>query len=246
MQQARREKHFRLERERYKAELNKPLVIPTYTAEQLAIQLKKTPVSDEDLFRIDDDNREAVKQLCYYFTADKRFEEGDRSLSKGLLLFGGVGVGKSMIMHLLQHNQKQCYRLISCKDVESEFVNQSREDRNSGVNVLARYYTEFNAASNANPYGHRKLGVCFDDLGVENTNAIHYGEKKNCMEEILWQRYKLCDFSMTHITTNLAADELKAVYGVRIYDRMREMFNLITWPEHAKSRRGQSSNKNSN
>lgn len=234
---ARREKHFAIERVKYEEKLRTPIEFPKYTAEDLSIMLKKTPVNDTSLFTIDDDNREAVRQLCYYFTEDRRFEEGNNSLAKGLLLFGGVGVGKSALMHLLQHNQKQSYRLISCIDVVNEFTNQSREDRNAGVNVLSKYYGDFHAPLNGNAYGHRKLGICFDDLGVENPRALFYGEVKNCMEEVIWQRYKSGDFTRTHITTNLSADELKATYGVRIYDRMLEMFNPITWPVNAASRR---------
>lgn len=237
--QARREKHFRVERQKYDEKLRAPIEFPKYTAEDLSIQLKKTPINEEgELFRIDDDNREAVKLLCYYFTEDKRFESEGRLLKKGLLLFGGVGVGKSMLMHLLQRNQKQSYRLISCIDVVSEFTNQTKEDRNAGVNVLARFYGDFHAPLNGNNYGHKILGLCFDDLGVENTRAVYYGEVKNCMEEIIWQRYKTGDFTKTHVTTNLSAEELKSAYGVRVYDRMLEMFNLIAWPLNAKSRRG--------
>lgn len=234
---ARRAKHFLLERARYSEEVSKPTIYPKYTAEELSVLLKKTPVSDTEMFRIDDDNREAIKSLCYYFTNDPRFEEGGLSLKKGLLLFGGVGVGKSMVMHLLQQNQKQSYRLISCIDVVSEFTNQSRDERNAGFNPMSLFYGDIHSAIGGNPFGHRKLGMCFDDLGVENPRAVHYGEVKNCMEEVIWQRYKSGEFTKTHITTNLSADELKAVYGARIYDRMLEMFNLISWPVEAKSRR---------
>lgn len=234
---ARREKHFIRERERYQEELRKPIEVPKFTAEELSMKLKKQYVSPTDQFRIDDDNREAVKLLCYYFTDDPRFEQDGRSLKKGLLLFGGVGVGKSVIMTLLQHNQKQSFRLISCFDVVTAFTSQSQEERKYGENPLARFCGDLHAPISGNPFGHRRLGICFDDLGLENPRAMFYGEAKNCMEEVLWTRHKSGEFTKTHITTNLSGEELEKVYGARVRDRMKEMFNVIAWPLEAKSRR---------
>jgi DNA replication protein DnaC len=57
------------------------------------------------------------------------------------------------------------------------------------------------------------------------------------MHEVLTQRYKNGLFTSTHVTTNLSAEQIKELYGVRVADRMREMFNLISFPENAKSRR---------
>lgn len=240
--EGRRQKFVRIQRAAYQEKVNTPEQYPSYTAEELSIMLKKTPVGKDregnDLFfQIDDDNREALKLLCYYFTNDARFEQEGRSLQKGVLLFGGVGVGKSLVMELLQQNQKQSYRLISCIDVVSEFTNQSSDDRKQGTNPLGIFCGDLPSSVGANPFGHRRLGFCFDDLGMEDFKAMYYGQTKNCMEEILWTRHKSGDFTKTHLTTNLSADELKTTYGIRIYDRLREMMNVITWPTNAKSRR---------
>lgn len=237
LRQARREKHFRLERKRYEESLIKPFDPPKYTAEQLLTHLAELKLEDGNLFRLDDDNREAVTLLCYYFTNDPRFEGPDRSLKKGLLLHGGVGVGKSVIMHLFQQNQKLSYKLVSCIDVVNEFTNQSHDERKAGVNPLSIFCGDAHAPIGGNMYGHRRLGLCFDDLGLENARAIHYGEVKNCMEEILWQRYKTGEHAKTHATTNMSAEQIEQTYGIRIRDRMKEMFNVIAWPVEAKSRR---------
>lgn len=236
--EARRRKHFRLEREKYAERILTPDSFPTLTAEDLGRGVAKTPLADGKLFTIDEANREAIKLLCLYFTNDPRFEEAGYSLSKGILLQGPVGVGKSLIMSLLQQNQKQSFLLASCIDIANEFVNQSLDQRKSGMNVLARYFGEIPSPLGGNAYGHRRLGICFDDLGTENVNAVHFGERKNCMEEIIWSRYRNGNFPMTHVTTNLSWEQLKEAYGLRVYDRMREMFNPIAWPVEAKSRRG--------
>lgn len=208
----------------------------SYTAEELSLELKKTPVNDDNLFRIDDSNREVVRLICYYLTNDPRFEANGLSLKKGLMLQGGVGVGKTMLMELLQQNQKQSFRMISTMDIVSEYTLQGHDEKRSGNNVIAKYYANLPVPI-GNPYGHRHIGFCFDDLGLEERRAMNYGTAKNCMEEILWKRYEARLFTSTHITTNLSIEEIREAYGERIFDRLKEMFNQIAWPAAAPSRR---------
>jgi hypothetical protein len=66
---------------------------------------------------------------------------------------------------------------------------------------------------------------------VEHTTK-HFGNECNTVAEILLQRYDLFANQgiVTHATTNLNADELEAIYGVRVRSRLRAMFNLISFP----------------
>jgi len=58
------------------------------------------------------------------------------------------------------------------------------------------------------------------------------------MIEVILNRYdKHIEFFMTHMTSNLSPGEVKDRYGIRVFDRMREMFNIIDFPLDAKSRR---------
>lgn len=57
------------------------------------------------------------------------------------------------------------------------------------------------------------------------------------MGEILLLRYAKCPGPYTHVTTNNTTDEFLDMYGVRVYDRMREMYNIVEWPADAESRR---------
>ena len=79
---------------------------------------------------------------------------------------------------------------------------------------------------------------CFDDLGVEQ-NAKSYGNGCNVMAEILLDRYDqfLRHGMITHLTTNLNAEEIERLYGDRVRSRLREMFNLIYFPPEAADRR---------
>jgi len=48
------------------------------------------------VYDIDESNSFIVKQLALYFSNDKEFEKGNYSLSKGIMIMGNVGTGKTM------------------------------------------------------------------------------------------------------------------------------------------------------
>lgn len=188
-----------------------------------------------DIFPIDEQAEKEymiiVKRLCAYFANDKRFETADLKLNRGLFLFGGVGVGKTTLLHAFRQNQAFSYRLISCREIEAEFSQE-------GDSVIQKFSFNYPIAINSNPFGAKEIGYCFDDLGTETSVSKHYGKAKNVMAEILLNRYdNKLDYRATHITTNLSAEELEQVYGTRVIDRIRQAFNLITFPVTAKSRR---------
>lgn len=207
-------------REAYNEKLRSDRVPLTYTSEFLFETFEKN-------YNVDSDNEAIVLNLCRYFTNDKTF---DGDLNKGLLLVGGVGIGKTTLMQFFKRNQKFSYRLMSCREIESDFSLEGEKSVS---------YCSYNVqiATNSNPFGHQEIGFCFDDLGTE-ANGKHFGKEKNVMAEIILNRYdNQLPGHCTHITTNLTADQIKAQYGTRVTDRMREMFNIITFASNAKSRR---------
>lgn len=188
-----------------------------------------------NLFPIDEENEKPymviVKSLCAYFAGDKRFETANLKLGKGILLFGGVGVGKTTLLQAFRQNMSFSYRIVSCRDIESEFSQ-------GGDSIVQKYSFNFKIPTNSNPYGHQEIGYCFDDLGTETSVSKHYGKAKNVMSEIILNRYDHgLDGPATHITTNLSEQEIEEVYGTRVIDRIRGSFNIIAFPENAKSRR---------
>lgn len=220
MRKAREEKFYRLQREAYREKLFADTQPKKYTSGQLLEFFSKTLV-------VDNDNRDIIHQMCWYFAGEKTFP-GD--LNKGLLLMGGVGIGKSTLMQFFIKNQVRSYRIISCREIESKFSTD-------GDDIVKQCSYLQPVATNSDPFGHKEIGLCFDDLGTE-ANAKHYGKEKNVMAEIILNRYdNQIDFRATHITTNLNAERIKNEYGARVTDRMREMFNVIEFPDTAQSRR---------
>lgn len=224
---ARENKHYRLVREEYARKLKEEQERPSFTAEEVLDKFMASyQVEPESRYEI------ILKHLCAYFTADPRSGYDPR---KGLLLCGGVGIGKTTLMEFFQRNQKASYRIVSCRDVEAAYA--SNDAVTGGENAIHQYSFNFKVPVNSNPFGHTMYGYCFDDLGTEVVGK-HYGKQKEVMIEVILNRYdKHIEFFMTHMTTNLSADEVKARYGERVFDRMREMFNIIDFPITEKSRR---------
>lgn len=220
LRKGREEKYYKLKREEYNEKLKRVTEPLKYTTDQLCKMLN-------DTLTIDDSNASVALDLCRYFSDNPLFS-GD--LNKGLLMVGGVGVGKTTLMQFFKRNQKFSYRIISCRDVENDFAA-------NGEDSLGKFSYNVEIAVNSNPFGHREIGFCFDDIGTES-NGKHYGKEKNVMAEIILNRYdnQLPSYC-THFTTNLSADEIKNQYGTRVTDRMKEMFNIITFDKNAKSRR---------
>jgi DNA replication protein DnaC len=220
LRKGREEKYYKLKREEYNEKLKKVTEPLKYNTDQVCKMLN-------DALTIDEYNANIALDLCRYFTDNPLFS-GD--LKKGLLVVGGIGVGKTTFMQFFKRNQKFSYRVVSCRDIENDFAAE-------GEKSLSNFSYNVDVAFNSNPFGHREIGFCFDDLGTES-NGKHYGKEKNVMAEIILNRY---DNSLpghcTHITTNLTAEEIKSQYGSRVTDRMREMFNIITFDKNARSRR---------
>lgn len=230
--EARYTKYAQQQREAYNKKIITPVEIKSFTSAQLFSFLEQTPGFD-----IDKDNEAIIKLLCDYFSEDPSFEERGYSLSKGLLLFGGVGVGKTNLLSMFRNNQKESYLVVACQDVEGSYArNGDDQNEKTGEAGLKKYFVN-TPLNSQNQYGKVQIGYLFDDLGQENINTKFFGTERNVMVEVLSQRYKNRLFTTTHITTNLSADEIKEKYGIRVADRMREMFNLISFPSTAKSRR---------
>lgn len=220
LRKGREAKDAELRRQAYNEKIKARRTHTIYSAEQL--------LSFYELqYEVDEMNAEVVDQLCCYFANDRGFN-GD--LDKGLFLMGGVGVGKTSIMRFFIKNQRYSYRMEACRDVETNYSAL-------GDDYLHRVSNNLPIAVNADPFGHQQIGFCFDDLGTES-DGKHYGKGKNVMADVILNRYDNgLAYISTHITTNLSADEVKTMYGSRVTDRIREMFNIIKFPSKSKSRR---------
>ena len=167
-------------------------------------------------FKIYKEDEPLLFKLCCYFIQDHySCAQMGIDTNKGLLLTGPVGCGKTSLMKLLPHlaSHKTNYEIIPTRNIVFNF-------NASGFEVLEKY--------------NQTKNYCFDDLGVEPTGS-HYAKECNVLGEILLSRYELfCHPErsrriLTHITTNLNAEELEKRYGNRVRSRLRQMFNLISF-----------------
>lgn len=172
-------------------------------------------------FRIMRVNTTILKNLMVYAIRDEEnCKKYDIDPDKGILLVGTIGCGKTSLMQLfniLTHSHRK-YVVKPTRAIAGEFLQ-------NGYDTIHKY-------------GNSDTIYCFDDLGIEQ-NMKHFGNESNVMAEILLSRYDLLRSrgTITHATTNLNANELEMLYGNRIRSRLREMFNLITFPENAQDLR---------
>ncbi|MCC5922475.1 MAG: ATPase [Crocinitomicaceae bacterium] len=160
------------------------------------------------------------KFVSYMIHEETLCKKYSLDLRKGILLIGPVGCGKTSWMNLIQTIllSNEQFQVKSTRTIAHEF---NRE----GYSIIANY-------------GHRQHPICLDDIGVEQ-NIKFFGNECNTIAEILLHRHELLvkNQIVTHATTNLTANEIEQIYGHRVRSRLREMFNLISFPADAKDKR---------
>lgn len=194
-----------------------------WTAEEMFKIVSSKALALNPYYEFDEHVTYALKGLCLYFTLDKRFEErGYGSLDKGILLAGNVGVGKTLMMHLVSRNKRQSFEIVSCRTCSEDFMDE-------GIEMLYRYYGIKKALAGTFEYFlQTTLGYCFDDIGTETCPVKYMGNETNVMEKIILTRYdNKIPFHYTHFTTNLTEEEIENKYGSRAYSRLMSMVNVI-------------------
>lgn len=166
------------------------------------------------------------KLICYFLKDEVMAASFDLNLSKGILLSGPVGCGKTTLMTLMRYVAQPNFKFImkTCRDISFEFIKD-------GYQIIQKY-------SNCNNSHSEYRNYCFDDLGVE-TNLKYYGNECNVMAEIILSRYDIFISKqvITHITSNLSATEIETTYGNRVRSRLREMLNLIAFDDNSMDKR---------
>lgn len=181
----------------------------------LILRIGKHFTSD---FKIDENNKEILKQMLLYFTGNEKFN-GD--LNKGILLVGGVGTGKSLLFDIFKKYTSEVihtngFQVHSAIDIIDR-VNVS------GIDILSFYSNNFEGRQ-AHP-----VRCYFDDIGTKHETVKHYGTEINVIEQLLSLRYNIYKRygTLTHASTNLFPSNLSETYDKRITDRMVEMFNVL-------------------
>lgn len=181
-------------------------------------------------FVIDDDNRLVIRFLLYYFNncplAEDVFPGRGYKLHKNIMLQGGLGVGKTMIMQCFSEYLKR--------------INSPRFFHNLSVTQMVNYYTIHNNFDRYTFYEEDSKGfmpkpenVCLNDVGL-NDDKIFYGMNTSVLtDDFLLARNDIWAGwdKFAHITTNLDENALIArftkgdKYG-RLVDRFKT-YNVI-------------------
>lgn len=174
-------------------------------------------------FLLDVQNNEIVECVLSYFLRHENFlkdknVKNDNSFTKGLLIFGDYGVGKTMLFESLQAIGKKLihdrgigdlwFPKISCGSFVDNYMIEVKLPNNIRTWTIEDYY---------------KGRLYIDDLGFEKL-AFNSTE---LLGQLLFERHK--KQAITFVTTNLKPSEITKRYGMRIGDRLPEMFNIINW-----------------
>lgn len=145
-----------------------------------------------------------VKDMSLYFDKAAKWLCGD--YKSGLLLYGTIGSGKSTLMEsmikvlVITHTKLKIGKY-SAIDITKKFQIGESEDVFS------------------------KEVLFIDDLGEESLTVKNYGNEQSPLIEVLYKRYDKRQFTV--ITTNKSEEEIQQMYGERIADRFKEMFDRV-------------------
>ena len=191
-----------------------------YNYPEIITWLEKKGKQDygEKFHFIEEDMQNLTKLIAYFLQDENLTKQLGIDVTKGILLSGPVGCGKTTLMTLMKYiaPKENKFNLKTCRDISFEFIKE-------GYEIIHRYSRGSYTQTDYKNY-------CFDDLGVEN-NLKYYGNECNVMAEIILSRYDLFISRKvkTHITTNLSASEIETMYGNRVRSRLRAMLNLIAF-----------------
>jgi AAA+ superfamily predicted ATPase len=161
----------------------------------------------------EDKHPEVTNAIVRYCIQSDKFK-GD--LTKGILLMGSTGVGKTVYLNALSvfmgYSNTYRFKIYTGFEMERVYMGEPSDQENFKLST----------ALQAKMFG-------IDDIGEEHASIKRYGTEINVGIDTLTQRHQLCVNKgyVTFATTNLNADMIAKKYGSRIESRIHEMFNLI-------------------
>ena len=219
---AKKQKYYSEKLSEYKKKLSEKTEYENYTPTDLYTKIH------ESGFVVDEKNKQIIWDLCRYFSGDPR---GAYDLRKGIMLYGPVGCYKTSLMKFFANNQSNSFVIYPVNDISAQFAKE-------GHDAILKYKSMIASTDTFRTFGQKEIGICFDDFGTE-VDKKHYGNESNVMTEIILSRhmnhYKL--IGKTHFTTNISADGICERYGERVKSRLREMVNLVAFPDDSQDRR---------
>lgn len=183
--------------------------------------------SIEGDYKTTEAHKKLLKILLAYFTGNPFFESNNvGSLSKGILLTGSVGSGKTLLLEKVFKDytsdilQKNSYIPFNFKDIAEDY-------KINGDKAFSEI-SEYKDYSGGIPKIITRP-ILIDDLGAGDFILKNFGNDINLIDKIIDVRYRI--FSryrkITHATTNLYVSDFKNIVDERTVSRMAEMFNII-------------------
>lgn len=168
--------------------------------------------------------RSEVAERRVVFIDDERTQNNISKASKwltgdykvGLILYGGVGNGKTTLARSI------------CELID--ILSNASEWTETGVVKVSAL--ELSKMIIDAPDKYKKLKetelLFIDDIGTEPACVKSWGNECSPLTELIYSRYDNQLFTLA--TSNLNDAELKERYGLRISDRLNEMFEKVYFP----------------
>lgn len=186
-------------------------------------------------FVVDENNRDILRFLLYYFNgcpkAEEVFPNRGYKLHKHIMLMGEVGTGKTLLMQIFSEYL--------------HYTNNQRAFYNLSVTQMVNYYTLHNNLDRYTYYEEENRGfqctpvnICLNDIGTDSITFFGMDTKLLTNQFLharneIWVHYH----KYAHVTTNLTMEQLKEEYKDgfgRLVDRFKT-YNIV--PLGGKSRR---------
>lgn len=221
----------RAENERKRAlmarpDLSKPEVFEAHYRLFLYVANNIVLASQRRQFVVDDHNKQVIAFLLYYFNecplAENIFPGRGYKLHKNIMLQGGVGVGKTMLMQIFSEYLRR--------------TNNPRAFHNVSVTQMVNYYTIHNNIDrflyneeNSKGFQINPVHLCLNDIGMDN--RPFYGvDTTTIVHDFLHARNEIwtngdIEKRFAHLTTNLSIDALKKQFNLKDkYGRTEDRF----------------------
>ncbi|WP_293925433.1 hypothetical protein [Sphingobacterium sp. UBA6320] len=226
LRQARKSKHFQIERKKYWDKVNTPVTYPVLNLEQTKEFFMKRVLELNPDFKITEFNIQIIDLLAAYFSKDESFEDEGFSFKKGIMLVGPVGCGKTTILKAFAVNSTNPFSFTTARKISDSYLSKE----NGGEHTIDKFSNMITSNPSYN-FGFKSIGLCIDDLGVESVKK-NFGNEIDVVGDIILNRYEQELFTTTHFTANIGGNEIEQAYGLRVKSRLRQMCNFIAFDEN--------------
>ena len=155
--------------------------------------------------------------------------DGKYDPEKGLWLWGDIGTGKSTMLQIVNDYCRMVRKPVCYRD-KAHPRELMKDPWEYGFRITNASAVAGAFAKEGYPGIEGYIINCrqaFDEVGRECIPTGYFGNMENVFQYIFQRRYDLRYGDFTHVTSNLAPEQIGEVYGDHIYDRCIEMFNFV-------------------